>query len=45
MKIGQGVFEVTECVKVRTGVELGVGRNPMVEEESDEGEVVGLAKT
>ena len=30
MKIGQEVFEVMECVKVRTGVESGVGESPEV---------------
>ena len=30
MMIRQEVFEVTEYVKVRTGVELGVGESPKV---------------
>ena len=36
---------VVEHVKVRIWVELEVGESPMVEEESDEKEVVELAKT
>ena len=41
MKIGQGVFEVTGYVKVRTRVELGVGKSPKVMVGSGE-EVVGV---
>ena len=30
MKIGRGVLVVVECVKVRIGIELGVGGSPEV---------------
>ena len=39
MKIRQDVFEVVECVKVRTGVELEVDESPKVVVGSGEGVV------
>ena len=45
MMIELGEFVVMGFVTVRNKVGLGVGRSPMVEEESDEGGVVELART